>query len=181
MTGEDNGLLLLTGGARSGKSRLAAELASRWDGPVTFIATASAEDEDMRSRIARHREARPSGWTTTEEPLDVVGALRAAAPAACVVLDCVTLWVSNLMMHDCDDAAIRDAATVAAGVAASRSSPTIVVTNEVGAGIVPAVEIARRYRDVLGNVNQTWAAAAGRVYLTVAGCAIRLEPLQAPW
>ena len=151
-------LTLLIGGARSGKSSLALELAA---GEVVFVATAEAGDAEMAARIDAHRAERPESWATVEAPRDLAGALRAAPADACVVVDCLTLWVANTMDED--------AAREAASVAASRRGDTIVVTNEVGMGIVPANELAREYRDLLGRVNALWADAADRVLLVVAG------------
>ena len=151
-------LTLLIGGARSGKSSLALELAA---GEVVFVATAEAGDAEMAARIDAHRAERPESWTTVEAPRDLAGALRAAPAEACVVVDSLTLWVANTLDED--------AAREAAAVAASRRGDTIVVTNEVGMGIVPANELAREYRDLLGRVNASWADAADRVLLVVAG------------
>jgi adenosyl cobinamide kinase/adenosyl cobinamide phosphate guanylyltransferase len=159
----------LVGGARSGKSSLAVELAARTGGPVTFIATATAGDEEMAARIAAHRAERPGEWTTVEEPLRLREALEAAEGT--VVVDCLSLWVANLLEADMEIDA------EAAAVAASRSR-TIGVSNEVGLGIVPATPLGRTYRDVLGRVNAAWAAAAQTTLLVVAGRAL---PLASPW
>jgi len=156
-------LTLLIGGARSGKSSLALRLA---EGEVVFIATAEALDDDMRTRIEAHRAERPESWRTVEEPRNLAGALRAAPPEACVVIDCLTLWVANTM----DEELAREAAAIAA----ARQGDTIVVTNEVGMGIVPENELARSYRDLLGRVNAIWADAADRVLLVVAGRTLEL-------
>jgi len=171
------GLTLLLGGARSGKSAFAVELARRSAGDVTLIATATALDEDMAARIERHRAERP-GWPTIEEPADLGGALARAPGAHLVVVDCLTLWVSNLMMASVDEAAILDRAAASAAIAARRSAPTVVISNEVGLGVHPPTEIGRRYQDVLGRVNQIWAAAADRSLLLVAGRAVILRD---PW
>jgi adenosylcobinamide kinase / adenosylcobinamide-phosphate guanylyltransferase len=168
-------LIVLLGGARSGKSRLALDLAARWDGPVTFIATAEARDEEMAERIARHRAERPPGWTTVEEPLALGAALAGAPDDACVVVDCLALWLSNLFEQGCDPEECERAATATAATAAARTATSIVVGNEVGLGIVPATPLGRDYRDVLGRVNQVWVAAADAAALVVAGRALRLE------
>jgi adenosyl cobinamide kinase/adenosyl cobinamide phosphate guanylyltransferase len=173
-------LTLLLGGARSGKSALAGRLAGGWDGPVTVLATGEARDAEMAERIARHRAARPAGWRTVEEPLELEAALAAAPAGAFVVLDCLTLWVSNLLEHGLPDARVEARARSAAAAAAARAAPTVVVSNQVGAGIVPADALARRYRDLLGQVNAVWAAAADRALLLVAGRAVPLlDPLEA--
>jgi adenosyl cobinamide kinase/adenosyl cobinamide phosphate guanylyltransferase len=168
------GLVLLTGGARSGKSRLAVRLASRSGAPVVVIATAEARDEEMADRIRRHRAERPLGWVTVEEPIDLQGALVRASEDACALVDCLTLWIANLMERGLFDAEIEERTRKAASLAAARAAPTIAVTNEVGSGIVPANALARRYADVLGRVNLAWAEEADRVLLVVSG---RVLPL----
>jgi adenosyl cobinamide kinase/adenosyl cobinamide phosphate guanylyltransferase len=169
------GLTLLLGGARSGKSALAVRIAAEWEGPVTFIATGTAEDEEMLARIERHRAERPADWTTVEEPTDLVEALRAASPDALVVVDCLSLWVSNLLEAGWEDEAIEAAGSSAAELAAAREAPTVVVSNEVGLGIVPATPLGRRYRDVLGRVNALFAARAADSILVIAGRKLRLQ------
>ena len=153
----------------------AVEMASRWEGPVVLIATAEARDEEMTARIERHRSARPEVWTTIEEPIDLEGALEGVEPDACVVIDCLTLWVSNLMERGLSDDRIEERGRKGAILAAGRGSPTIVVTNEVGWGIVPTNELARRFRDVLGEVNKAWADASANALLMVAGKALPLQ------
>jgi adenosyl cobinamide kinase/adenosyl cobinamide phosphate guanylyltransferase len=162
-------LTLLLGGARSGKSALAIELASQWIGPVTFIATGEAGDDEMAERIAKHRQERPAGWTTVEEPVELASALEAVPADAGVVVDCLSLWVANILDEDVDG---RNAQAVAA---AGRRARTIVVSNEVGLGVVPATPLGRRYRDVLGRVNAHWAAAADEAVFVVAGKMLRLQ------
>jgi adenosylcobinamide kinase/adenosylcobinamide-phosphate guanylyltransferase len=166
-------LSLLLGGARSGKSALALRRAQP---PVTFIATAEARDREMAERIARHRAERPSGWTTVEVPLALEDALADAPGDACVVIDCLTLWVANLLESGHDEQAVKRRATEAARLAAGRPARTIAVSNEVGLGVVPPYAEGRRYRDVLGRVNAEWAALAEDAALVVAG---RLLPLEA--
>jgi adenosylcobinamide kinase/adenosylcobinamide-phosphate guanylyltransferase len=171
-------LTLLLGGARSGKSALAVRLAGRWDGPVTVVATGEARDLEMAERIRRHRAGRPAGWLTLEAPLELEAALVAAPAGAFVVLDCLTLWVANLMERGLDDGRVEERARSAAATAAARAAPTVAVSNEVGAGIVPADALSRRYRDLLGQVNAIWAAAADQALLLVAGRAVPLaDPL----
>jgi len=160
-------LTLLLGGARAGKSALALRRAAASGRPVVFIATAQARDAEMAERIARHREERDPGWSTVEEPGDLAGALAAARAEACVVVDCLTLWVANLL--DRDDEEIARLAAWAAELAAGRAGPTIAVSNEVGMGVVPASAVGRRYRDVLGRVNAIWAERAEAAALVVAG------------
>ena len=156
-------LVLYVGGARSGKSRLALERARASAVRVVFIATGEPGDDEMRDRIERHRAERPADWTTIEEPLDVAAALARVPEDATVILDCLSLWVAN---GGGGDGAI--------GVAARRPGLTLVVTNEVGLGIVPDNALARAYRDDLGRVNAAWAAAADEAYFVVAGRALRL-------
>jgi adenosylcobinamide kinase / adenosylcobinamide-phosphate guanylyltransferase len=170
-------LTLLLGGARSGKSDLTVRAAGAFTGPVEVVVTAEARDAEMAARIERHRATRPAGWRTVEAPRELEAALRDADPGALVVVDCLTLWVSNLMEVGLDDAAMARRAEEAAALAASKAAPTLVISNEVGSGIVPALALARRYRDLLGQVNATWAAAADQALLLVAGRAL---PLQDP-
>lgn len=160
-------LVVLLGGARSGKSDRAVKLAVESGAPVTFVATGEGRDEEMKARIEAHRRGRPAGWTTIEEPLDLRAALESAPAAATVVVDCLSLWVANLLeqAREPDDLA---------PAAASRRGLTIAVSNEVGLGIVPANELARRYRDVLGRVNAAWVDASDEAFLCVAGRTIAL-------
>ena len=164
-------LTFLLGGARSGKSSLAVRLAGKSGAPVVFVATGEARDAEMAERIARHRAERPAGWETVEEPLALAAALAAAPGDSCVVVDCLSLWVANLLERG-EEA--EEAAAGAAAVAAARPGATIAVSNEVGLGIVPATPLGRRYRDVLGRVNAIWADAAAETFLVVAGRRLRL-------
>lgn len=168
-------LTFLLGGARSGKSELAVRLASAFDASVVVLVTAEARDEEMADRIRRHREWRPPEWTTIEAPLGlgaIVGELR---PDVCLVLDCLSLWVSNAIEAGLDDDAILDEARDVATALTRRPAASIVVSNEVGLGIVPVNRLARRYRDTLGRVNAAFADAAARAYLVVAGRALPLR------
>jgi adenosyl cobinamide kinase/adenosyl cobinamide phosphate guanylyltransferase len=157
-------LVFLLGGARSGKSRLAVRLAGESGLPVVFVATGEARDDEMTERIARHRAERPASWTTVEEPLELHAAVDSAPADACVVVDCLSLWVANVL-----EARREPDLRVPA-----RAAPTVAVSNEVGLGIVPATPLGREYRDVLGRVNAAWAAAADEAYFVVAGKALRL-------
>jgi adenosylcobinamide kinase/adenosylcobinamide-phosphate guanylyltransferase len=169
-------LTFVVGGARSGKSSLATDLARRHAGPVVYVATSPhiPGDADLAARVAAHRTERPPEWRTDEEPVDLDAALHRAGDDELVVVDCLTLWVNNLMWRGDGDTAIDDAARTAAATAAERSAPTIVVSNEVGLGIHPETPEVRRYRDVLGRVNQRWAAASDRSLLLVAGKVVPL-------
>lgn len=166
-------MTLLLGGARSGKSTLAVRIARAWEEPVAFVATAVAGDADMAARIALHREERPPSWACVEEPLDLGGAMERERDAA-VVVDCLTVWVANLLERGTAAETIAEAERVA-GLAAARERPTVVVSNEVGLGVHPATRAGREFRDVLGRVNATWAAAADDVRLLVAGRELELR------
>jgi adenosyl cobinamide kinase/adenosyl cobinamide phosphate guanylyltransferase len=136
---------------------------------ATLLATAAPSDPEMEDRIRRHRDARPPGWTTIEEQLAVRAALESRPPQEAVVVDCLTLWVSNLIAEGWDDAAIEEEGRKLAAAAACRHGLTIAVSNEVGLGIVPATAVGRRFRDVLGRINTAFAAVADRAQLVVAG------------
>jgi adenosylcobinamide kinase/adenosylcobinamide-phosphate guanylyltransferase len=184
-------LILILGGARSGKSTFAEQLAQRSERSVAFIATATASDDDMRARIERHQAARPADWHTLEEPLHLSGAIHQAASLADVILlDCMTLWVSNWLftqevIDDASpltsryyDAALAEIDGLLTTFSALDPQKTlIVVTNEVGLGIVPSYTLGRVYRDVLGLVNQRLAAAADRVYLMIVGLGVDIKRL----
>jgi adenosylcobinamide kinase/adenosylcobinamide-phosphate guanylyltransferase len=168
-------LVLLIGGARSGKSRLAVRLAIAQHCPVTYLATAQAGDAEMAARIARHRRERPASWATIEEPLRLHEAIDSVPGEHCLIIDCLTLWTANAL--DALGAAGAEAqALPAAAAAAARCGLTVAVTNEVGLGLVPGNALGRSYRDLLGLVNAIWAEAAGQVYLLVAGRALALQP-----
>ena len=160
-------LTVLIGGARSGKSALAVRLAAETGRPVTFVATGEARDAEMAERVAAHRAERPAEWSTVEEPVDLRGALERAPANDTVVVDCLSLWVANLLERGLEPGE-------AAAAAAARSAPTIAVTNEVGLGIVPMTELGRAYRDLLGRENAAWVAASDRALFVVAGRALEL-------
>lgn len=170
-------LIVVTGGARSGKSRLVVERAEAGGGPVVFIATCPRieGDADLAARIDAHRAERPAAWTTIEVEHDLADAIAGVGDETTVIVDCLTLWVGNLLHRGDAEAAIDRAGGAALEAVAGRRAPTWVVTNEVGLGIVPADELSRRYRDVLGRVNQRWVAAADRALFLVAGRAIPLH------
>jgi adenosylcobinamide kinase / adenosylcobinamide-phosphate guanylyltransferase len=162
-------LVLLLGGARSGKSKLAVERATQAGGPVTFIATGEAGDDEMAARIELHKQERPRDWRTIEEPLELAHALSSMSEEETVIVDCLSLWVANRLaaQHELDNRALAAAAV--------RSGLTVAVTNEVGMGIVPGNALARAYRDELGRVNAAWAAAADEAYFVVAGRTVTLS------
>lgn len=168
---------MLLGGAASGKSALAVRMASGWTGRVCVIATGQALDEEMADKIARHRANRPSHWETVEEPLDLAAAISRVPGDTFLIVDCLTLWLSNLMEKGLSDEAIGSQSKEAATSAAGRVEPTVAVSNEVGAGIVPANALARRFRNLLGRMNSQWADAAEKSLLLVAG---RADPLEDP-
>ena len=167
-------LTIVTGGARSGKSTYAVELGTRHAGPVVFVATAPRIDGDMEARIARHRAERPD-WPTVEEPHDFTATIRSASGDAMVIVDCLTLWVSNLMWRGDTDADVEVIARRLADELRSTSAHVVLVTNEVGLGVHPETELGRRYRDLLGRVNQILVAAADRALFMVSGRALSLS------
>lgn len=171
-------LTFLIGGARSGKSRHAVEMGRAHEhdgGRVTYLATAPRipGDHDFDRRIDRHRDERPEAWNTVEEPIDVIGVFDRHRDDL-IIVDCLTLWVQNLRWRGDPEEAVLELASTAATAAAQRSAPTIVVSNEVGLGIHPATEDGREFRDVLGRVNQVWAATAHRTWFFVAGRVLEL-------
>lgn len=164
-------LSFVLGGARSGKSRYAQSLVEHLAPPWIYVATAQALDQEMRARIADHRAQRGPDWTTIEAPLDLARALREAGGAP-VLIDCLTLWLTNLMCAE------RDIAAAAGELEAAldaRAAPTVLVANEVGLGIVPDNALARRFRDEAGRLNQRIAARADRVLFMVAGMALQVK------
>lgn len=167
-------MLLVLGGARSGKSRYAEQRARATGLARVYVATAEARDAEMAARIARHQRDRGPDWRTVEAPLDLAGCIRREAAAGRVLLvDCLTLWLSNLLLAGRD----ADAAT-AELLAAAKAAPgqLIFVSNEVGWGIVPDNALARRFRDAAGRLNQQVAASADEVQLVVAGLPLALRP-----
>ena len=157
-----NRITLVLGGARSGKSAYAEGLIGAHAG-VVYVATGQAFDDEMRDRIEAHRARRPAHWRTIEAPIDLAGALGAGAP---VLVDCLTLWLTNLLLAEADVSAYVSAVERALAL---RSHPTILVSNETGLGIVPVDALSRRFRDEAGLLNQRLAALAGHVVLIVAG------------
>lgn len=182
-------LTLILGGARAGKSAFAERLVADYGPQVLYVATAEIKDDEMRARVQTHRARRPSTWTTLEAPTGVGAALLEARPVPDVVLvDCVTLLVTNLVLaysgeEEIVDAAAQEAAdaSVSAEIEALLKAqaqldlPMVLVSNEVGLGLVPPYPLGRLYRDVLGRANQRLAAAADRVYLVVAGLPMTLK------
>ncbi|MBI5780801.1 MAG: bifunctional adenosylcobinamide kinase/adenosylcobinamide-phosphate guanylyltransferase [Rhodocyclales bacterium] len=172
----------LLGGARSGKSALAQRLAEESGLPVTVIVTGEPRDAEMAERIARHRRERPAHWRTVEAPCELAGALRAhAAPERFVLVDCLTLWLSNWLLACLDDPPRRGLDEFAAERAAllelvaAPPGPLVLVANEVGLGLVPETALGRRFRDEAGRLNQDVAARASAVSFVAAGLPLRLK------
>jgi adenosylcobinamide kinase/adenosylcobinamide-phosphate guanylyltransferase len=165
---------LILGGARSGKSRYAQTLAEDSDLRPLLIATATAGDDEMAERIRKHQAERGNRWQLVEEPLDLIGALQKnAAPHIAIVVDCLTLWLSNLMFKDADVEAAGDA--LAASLP-SLKGPVIFVSNEIGLGLVPETQLGRAFRDAQGRLNQKLAAACENVIFVAAGIPLQLKP-----
>ncbi len=165
--------LLVLGGARSGKSRFAQSRAEASGLEPVLVATATAGDEEMAARIARHRAERDSRWRTVEAPLDLVGVLASqCAPGRIVVVDCLTLWLSNLMQAGAD---AETGSAALARAASGLAGPAIFVSNEVGLGLVPQTALGRAFRDAQGRLNQTMATACAEVVFVAAGLPLTLK------
>ena len=176
------GMIFVTGGARSGKSGLAERIAREKGGPVTYIATAEPGDGEMRERIARHREHRPDDWRTVEAPEDLPRAVaKALGGGGIVLIDCLTVYISNLLISQgiassdrVRQAVDRDVDKLV-DVCQKGNGRVILVSNEVGMGIVPGNRLARIFRDAAGRANQKLAAAAEEVYLCVSGIPLKVK------
>ncbi|MDX8515797.1 bifunctional adenosylcobinamide kinase/adenosylcobinamide-phosphate guanylyltransferase [Mesorhizobium captivum] len=165
-------LTLIIGGARSGKSAHAETLATAGPSPWTYIATAQAYDDEMRERIALHRARRGAGWVTVDAPLDLTGAIEALPEHQPVLIDCLTLWLTNHMLADHD---IEAECRRLSDVLSRPRGPWFVVSNEVGLGIVPDNALGRRFRDAAGRLNQQVAAIADSVLMMVAGLPLKVK------
>jgi len=178
MTDRNPQLILILGGARSGKSTFAEGLAAGRGERITYLATGTACDEEMTERIARHRDGRPSAWRTVECPLNPAAALRAQAKDTdCFLLDCATLLVSNLLLAEdsAGEETVRRALDALLAAYHDAKIDLIIVSNEVGLGLVPEYPLGRLYRDALGRFNQRVAAAADMVYFLVAGLPLEIK------
>ena len=180
------GITFVTGGARSGKSAYAVELGKRSGGPVVYLATAEPIDDEMRARIARHQAERPAEWRTIEEPLELAHRVEdEVEPGATVIVDCMTVWLGNVLeQHDQKEPTLDAANVYALGeverlgrLAVDRQLSLIAISNEVGGGIVPADPLTRSYRDLLGEVNQRLASMAETVVLLVSGIPVDLRSI----
>jgi len=171
-------LVLITGGARSGKSGYAQKRVEAYPGNLLYVATAEARDEEMAARVAQHRSERGARWSSLEEPLLLAERLPLAARGcAAVLLDCLTLWLSNLMeAHGDDDVAIMAAVDALVTRLRDLDVDLYVVSNELGSGVVPENRLARRFRDLHGLLNQKFAQAADEAWLVVAGLPLKLKP-----
>jgi len=171
-------VIAFVGGARSGKSRLALERAGSFGDAVAFVATLDLTDpncdNEMRERVEHHRRARPASWRTVLAPRDLAGAIRGLEDVRCCLVDCLTLWVSNLLCAGSDQEAILGAFDRVLEAARGSGAEVVFVSNEVGCGIVPENALARAFRDVAGLVNQSLVRAADEAYWVVAGKAISI-------
>lgn len=168
-------LIFYLGGAKSGKTRLAQARAELWPGPRTYLATAQALDAEMVARIKNHQAERGPDWVTVEAPLEPESALAGPACRGPVLMDCLTLWLSNLLGREEDHEGILARAGRLVEAARNYSNPVIIVSNEVGGGIVPMNPLARHFRDLAGAVNQLVAAGADQAYMAVAGLELKLK------
>jgi adenosylcobinamide kinase / adenosylcobinamide-phosphate guanylyltransferase len=190
-------ITLVTGGARSGKSAWADQRARESGRQVLYVATATAGDDEMAARIAAHQAQRPSQWRTIEEPEHLLDAIQAnATPGDAVVVDCLTLWVSNVLLkaigpeRDADmlpltawtaiEASVVNEAQALLADASDRDLALILVSNEVGMGVVPGTSLGRHYRDILGRINQLVGSTADALILMIAGLAVDLRQLPRP-
>jgi len=182
-------IVLVTGGARSGKSEVAEQLAAAFSGRVIYLATAGVYDDEMVHRVEKHQSRRPAHWVTVEETHWLARALMAVPCGSCVLVDCLTLWITNLLLDDSlppqgaaevdqEEYIVNEIVRVME-TARSRKLLLILVSNQVGCGVVPDNRLGRLFRDVAGRVNQQVAALADRVYLVTAGIPVELKSVAA--
>jgi len=169
-------LLVVTGGARSGKSRYAVERARRWGTRVLYVATCQPEDDEMRQRVRRHQAERPLTWTTVEPGQDMLAAIRNEGPDFDgILLDCLTLYVAHLLSSGCGELEVMQQAEELCLALQSVSRPSVIVTNEVGWGVVPQTPLGRLFRDAAGRANQIAARYAQEVVLLVSGLPVVIK------
>jgi adenosylcobinamide kinase/adenosylcobinamide-phosphate guanylyltransferase len=170
-------LIFVIGGCRSGKSTYAMQTAEKMPADKKiFIATCVPQDDEMKQRVARHQKERSQNWVTVEAPLDLSEAIRQNSRKADVILvDCLTLWVSNLLMETGDENNMEETIAQFTNTIENASCPIVLVSNEVGTGIVPENRLARQYRDIIGHVNQAVAKTAGKVIWMVAGIPVTVK------
>ena len=169
--------ILITGGARSGKSAFAEKLALRPTGQAVYIATSEVYDDEMAARVAAHRARRGPEWSDLHAPVDLVGALEQSDGGDPRLVDCLTLWLTNLMLGGAD---WRGEGLRLTEALALQQAPVLFVTNEVGLGIVPENKLAREFRDAAGWLNQTVAGVCDEVWLCVSGCPLQVKPGASP-
>ena len=169
-------IVFITGGTRSGKSWFALEGASKIPGRHAFIATAMPVDDEMKLRIEKHREDRRDGWDTYEEPVQITRVIREIeGKYGAIIVDCLTLWLSNILLDGVDvEAEIED---LVSNLRKFSESSVFIVSNEVGMGIVPENELARKFRDMAGRLNQRVAEIADEVFITVAGIPVKIKDI----
>ncbi|MEA5113115.1 MAG: bifunctional adenosylcobinamide kinase/adenosylcobinamide-phosphate guanylyltransferase [Geobacteraceae bacterium] len=169
-------IIFITGGARSGKSRLAEKLAESFGGPLCYVATGEARDAEMAQRIAAHKARRGEIWQTIEEPCNLSQILTGTdGKFRAVLVDCITLWISNLLLQHLEPEPVLEQVQALLESAKDSTVPLIFVSNEVGMGIVPENALARTFRDLAGRANELLAAAADEVYVTFSGIPLRLK------
>jgi adenosylcobinamide kinase / adenosylcobinamide-phosphate guanylyltransferase len=168
-------IVFVTGPVRSGKSSFAVELAKKTKQKVVFIATCRPLDEEMKARVSKHRETRPKEWETREEELNIASVLKSAGPSKTVIIDCITLWVSNLLMRGFEENKLKEEIIALVSTLRKIKSSVIIVSNEVGWGIVPDNGISRAFRDIIGLAHQEICAASDEAYLMVCGIPVKLK------
>lgn len=169
-------IIFILGGARSGKSNYAISLAKRLKKKVIFIATCNPLDEEMKERVKKHRKSRPNTWKTIEEEIDIDLLLQKLnRQNEIIIIDCLTIWISNLQLKYKNEEKIEDKIKSFLKVLEKIKTTLIIVSNEVGSGIVPENKIARNYRDILGNLNQEVAKLSSEVYFLISGVPIKIK------
>jgi adenosylcobinamide kinase/adenosylcobinamide-phosphate guanylyltransferase len=177
-------LILVLGGARSGKSSFAQRMAKKIGTNVVFLATAQAGDDEMADRIARHKASRPAAWLTIEEPLDIASALqKQSASTDVVIIDCLTLWLNNLLLKEdsASETEVLERVDKLLDIYQRSFATYIIVSGEVGLGLVPPYPLGRTYRDFLGWMNQKVASRADKVFFMVAGVPLEMKSMGMPW